>query len=448
MTVLDVQDLGVSFGAEVLFEHISFQVGDRDKVALVGVNGAGKTTLFRILTGSFSGYTGACYRSREARLGYMEQHTCAAGTRSVYGELIDVFAPLLEMEAELERISAALLEDTPEREALIARQEFLTQRFHREGGLTFRSRARAALIGLGFGVPEFERPTGELSGGQRSKLALAKLLLSGANFLLLDEPTNHLDIKAVEWLEGFLQEFPGAVLVISHDRYFLDRIANRTVELQHGKLTAYTGNYSEFLQKKEMLQQAIADKYEQDLKEIARLEGIVAQQRQWNREKNIRTAESKLKQIARIREDLVPPDRALERIHLDFTPRRTSGNDVLTVRCLSKSFGERTVFSGLDFHIRRGEKIFLLGPNGCGKTTLLRLCNGEDQADGGQIAWGAAVQIGYFDQVQSGLNLEKQALHEVWDSFPGRTETEIRGALAAFLFKGDDVYKLLGDMSG
>lgn len=445
MACLNIQNLTLAFGENTLFENISFEMGNRDKVGLVGANGAGKTSLFKVLTGEYSPTSGGAFIGRNIRLGYMEQHTCS-DNRTVYDELVSVFSDLIKIEKELEEISAKLTAQ-PSKE-LISRQDFLNEQFLRNGGSTYKSLTRSALLGLGFDEKDFSKPTSTLSGGQRSKLILSKLLLSRADLLLLDEPTNHLDISSVEWLEGFLASFSGAFIVISHDRYFLDKITDKTIEIECRKLRSYKGNYSEFLVKKEAEQKAIAEKYENDLKEIERLEGIIEQQRRWNREKNIKTAESKEKVIERIRAQLVPPDAARKRIRFDFTPKCISGEEVLNVNGLSKSFGDKNIFDHISFDIRRGERVFLVGDNGCGKTTLLKILMGDYQQDSGSFRFGANLFTGYFDQVQEKLDLNKTALEEVWSAFPAMTETNVRNALAAFLFRGEDVYKRLSDCSG
>ena len=447
MAVLDVQNLTLSFGENTLFESVSFDIKEKEKVGLIGVNGAGKTSLFKIIKGDYTPDSGACFISKNATLGYMEQHTCSEN-RTVWNELVSVFDDLIQTETELAEVNYKLREGIGSQEENIERQDYLNDKFNREGGLTYKSMTRSALLGLGFEEKDFEMMTSKLSGGQRSKLILAKLLLSKADFLLLDEPTNHLDIKAVEWLEGFLKDFSGAVLIISHDRYFLDKITTKTVEIENGKCRSYKGNYSEFLVKKAAEQKAIEEKYENDMKEIERLEGIIAQQRQWNREKNIKTAESKEKVIERIKAQLVVPDKLVERIRFDFMPKAVSGEDVLTVTDLAKGFSGKELFSGVNFNIRRGEKVFLLGDNGCGKTTLLKILMKDYSADGGTFKFGTNVFCGYFDQVQAKLDLSKTVLEEVWSNFPAMTETTVRSALASFLFKGDDVYKNLSECSG
>ena len=445
MNVLDVQNLTLSFGENTLFSNISFDIQDKDKVGFVGVNGAGKTSLFKLIIGEYTADSGNCFISKNVKLGYMEQHTCS-NDKSIYNELVSVFDDLIKMEQELEEISKELTKNHTKE--LIDRQDYLTNEFNRNGGLTYKSMTRSALIGLGFSEDDFDKPTSILSGGQRSKLILAKLLLSKADFLLLDEPTNHLDISAIQWLEEFLRNFNGACLIISHDRYFLDKITNKTIELENKKIRSYTGNYSTFLKKKEAEQKAIEDKYNNDIAEIERLEGIIAQQRQWNREKNIKTAESKEKVIERIRAQLVLPDSRVERIRFDFTPKCISGEDVLEVRDLKKSFNTKVVFENASFNIKRGERVFLLGDNGCGKTTLLKILMGDLTRDDGTFKFGQSLMTGYFDQVQAKLDLSKTVIDEVWTSYPFMTETRVRNALAAFLFKGDDVFKKLELCSG
>lgn len=445
MNVLDVQNLTLSFGENTLFSNVSFSIKEGEKAGLVGVNGAGKTSLFKIITGEYSADSGSCFISKNARLGYMQQHTCSV-ERTVWNELVSVFNDLIEIEKELEDISNKLSENADK--ALIERQDYLTNKFNQNGGLTYKSMTRSALIGLGFTEEDFSKSTALLSGGQRSKLILAKLLLSRADFLLLDEPTNHLDISAIAWLEDFLLSFKGACLIISHDRYFLDKVTGKTVEIENKKVRSYTGNYSTFLVKKQAEQKAIEEKYENDIKEIERLEGIIAQQRQWNREKNIKTAESKEKVVERIKAQLVVPDSKVEKIRFDFTPKCVSGEDVLRADGVSKSFGSKKIFKNVSFGIKRGERVFLLGDNGCGKTTLLKILMGDLSRDDGSFSFGASLMTGYFDQVQEKLDLSKTVIDEVWSAFPFMTETAVRNALAAFLFKGDEVFKKLELCSG
>lgn len=447
MIVLSAQNLTLSFGEETVFSSLSFDVQNGEKVGLVGVNGAGKTSLFKIITGEYTPDSGAVFVSSDTKIGYMQQHTCTVAGRSVYDELISVFDYLQKIEQDLHKVNI-LLEQGIDIDTNIILQSELQESYERLGGLTYKSRARSALIGLGFTEKEFSLSTQSLSGGQRSKLTLAKLLLSNSDILLLDEPTNHLDISSVEWLEDFILGFRGSVIVISHDRYFLDRITNKTVQIENGKCYSFIGNYSDFLIKKESMQRAIEDKYRSDMQEIRRIEGIVAQQRQWNRERNIKTAESKLKQIERIKQQLVVPDSAVEKIKFDFSVKTESGNDVLKCSDLSKSFLNKMLFDSVSFDIKKGERVFLLGDNGCGKTTLFRIIMGEIAADSGSIIFGENLTKGYYEQIKKIPADSRTVIDDVWNKFPSMPQTKLRNALAAFLFKGEDVFKSLSDCSG
>lgn len=448
MAYLHAYNLNVSFGNKVLFDGVSFEVGEHDRVGLIGVNGAGKTTLFRLITGELEPTAGEAFVSKQARVGYLEQHACADSARSIYDEMLSVFADVMQVERELSETTHLLEAGEGDLNALINRQQDLNDRFERMGGLTYRSHTRAALMGLGFPEKDFDQPCGNLSGGQKSKLSLGKLLLSGANLLLLDEPTNHLDIESVEWLEGFLRDFTGAALIISHDRYFLDRVTNRTMELEHGHVKLFKGNYTAYQQFKKQEREVQRKHYENAMREMKRIEGIIAQQRQWNREKNIRTAESKEKMLERMKAELEIPDAELDSLRFAFQPRMVSGNDVILASRLAKSFEEKKLFANVELHVRRGDRAFLLGPNGCGKTTLLRVLLGRTPADQGRFTFGTNVQIGYFDQGLAGLHPEKTVLDEIWDTYPAMTQTQVRSALAAFLFQGEDVYKQVQTLSG
>lgn len=448
MALFSASNLQKSFGTDVIFSGASFEIQEGDHIGLVGVNGSGKTTLFRVLTGDLPSDGGEIYQASSAVIGYMEQHVCRDLEKSAYSEVLTVFAPLLAMERELEEINHRLQAKAGNLDELIDRQALLTEQFEREGGLTCRARARSALLGLGFDDAQMAQPIGVLSGGQKAKLQLAKMLLSGANLLLLDEPTNHLDIASVEWLEDFLRAYHGAFLVISHDRYFLDRITQRTFEMENGHLTTYKGNYTSFLAQKEETRLAMQRKYDNTKREITRLEGVVAQQRQWNREKNIRTAESKLKVIERLESTLEKPEDSPEALRFDFSIRQRGGNDVLITDELGLAFGEKRLFSNVNLHIRRGERVFLIGPNGCGKTSFFKTILGIYQPTEGEIRFGAGIDVGYYDQIQANLNLDKTVIDEIWDAYPRMTQTEVRNALAVFLFRGEDVFKPVSALSG
>lgn len=447
MPVLSVHNLSMSFVEQNLFNDVTFEIEKGDKVGFIGGNGVGKTTLFKIINGKLSPDSGQVFTASDTVVGYMEQHACSEGNRSVYDELISVFDYLTEMEKEIE-VQNRIVDSSPMPSSEdIEKQTRLIEEYQRLGGLTYKSRTRSALLGFGFDEKYFDMPTGKLSGGQRSKLSLLKLLLSKSNMLLLDEPTNHLDIKAVNWLENFIKDFKGSMLIISHDRYFLDNVTNKTIELEHEKVMMYKGNYTEFKSKKKAYVESLTNKYENDLKEIKRIEGIVEQQKRWGREHNFITAASKQKEADRIKAQLVSPDSQLKTMRMNFTPKQTSGNDVLMCSNLSKSFDNK-LFENVDLHIKRNERVFIIGENGCGKTTLFNMILGKIAPDSGSIDFGAQVDVGYFDQMQNNLDLNKTALDEIWDSFPNMTETQVRTALGSFLFSGDQVFIPLNKMSG
>ena len=455
MASLSLHNLRMDFIERNLFSNVCFDVEKGDKFGFIGANGVGKTTLFRIINGEMSPTDGNVFMSKDTVLGYMEQHACNHPDRNVFDELLSVFSYLEDYERELktleikiEQMNNRSVSDADELNSLIERQTALLEEYQNNGGLTYKSRTRSSLLGLGFKESDFTMPTGKLSGGQRSKLSLAKLLLSKANMLLLDEPTNHLDIDSVNWLEGFIREFKGSMIIISHDRYFLDNVTNKTIELEHGKIRCYKGNYSEFIKKKESDDEALRNKYENDLKEIKRIEGIVEQQKRWGRERNFITAESKQKEADRIKAQLVTPESELETIRMNFNIKRETGNDVLICENLAKAFGEKHLFDNVNIHIRKGERVFIIGSNGCGKTTLFNILTCKTASDTGEVRYGSNVDLGYFDQMQNNLNLDKTAIDEIWDTFPNMTQTQVRSALGSFLFKGDEVFKPLNKMSG
>ena len=448
MPALSVRGLGVTFIERTLFSDVSFDVEFHDKVGFIGANGVGKTTLFRVLNGELEPTEGVLAFEKSVRVGYMEQRARNNPRMDIFHELLSVFDWLSEMEDEIASLTAAIDAKSGDLDALVERQTQLIEEYEAQGGLTYKSRTRSALLGLGFSESDFTMPVGSLSGGQRSKLSLAKLLLSRSSLLLLDEPTNHLDIQSVGWLEDFLRDFKGAMIIISHDRYFLDHVTNKTIELEHGKVMCYKGAYSEFIRKKQAYNEALKNKYENDMKEIRRIEGIVEQQKRWGRERNFITAASRQKEADRIKAQLVTPESELETMRMRFEPKFESGNDVLMCRGLEKSFGDKHLFRDVNIHIRKGECVFILGTNGCGKTTLFRILNGKMPQDRGEFDLGTNVMTGYFDQMQQNLDMSKTAIDEVWDRFPNMTQTEVRSALASFLFKGEEVFQPLSKMSG
>lgn len=448
MAVITVCNLSMEFGEQRLFDNMNFEIQSGDRVGLIGVNGCGKTTLFKLLTGEYYPTSGSIIINKNTTVGYMEQHVCRNLERSAYDEVLTVFSEVMKIEKELEELNSVIDRGSGLLGENVERQAFLHDEFTRLGGLTYKSRARAALLGLGFDDEHMGLPISSLSGGQRAKLQLAKLLLCGADLLLLDEPTNHLDTAASEWLESYLTESKCSYMVISHDRYFLDKTTNRTFELENRKMTQYNGNYTAYIPQKEERLLSLQRAYDNTVKEINRLEGIVEQQRRWNREKNIKTAESKMKVIKRLEDNLEKPENAPSAIHFDLGIKERSGDDVLEVKNLSLSFGSNKLFENVNMEIRRGERIFLLGPNGCGKTSLMKTLLGRYSADSGTIHYGEGVKKGYYDQIQTGMDSEKTVFEELSDRFPAMTNTEIRNTLARFLFKNDDVFKPLSTLSG
>ena len=446
MTILSAHRLEKYFGERLLFGDVTFDIADRDKIGLVGDNGCGKTTLFRILTGQ-EGYDGGeIVRNRNLRVGVMEQHVCTDAARTMWQEVESVFAPVIEMENELSEINHQLLTSTePE---LIERQHQLREKFEQAGGLFYKSLVRSTLIGLGFDESMHTRSVSTLSGGQKSKIAMAKLLLSDSNLLLLDEPTNHLDIASVEWLEEYLRVYNGAVMVISHDRYFLDKLTTRTLELANQSLYATDGNYTAHREAREKDAEIREKHYKTAMREIKRIEENIALLKQWNKEKSIKTAESKEKMVERLKDQLETPEAEQENIRFDFTVKTTSGNEVIIAEDLQMGFDGQELFNHVNFQINRGERVFLLGPNGCGKTTLFRILCGKLPPQHGYVRMGAKVSVGYYDQTQAGLNPEDTAIEAIWNRYPGLTQTEIRNALAAFLFRGEDVFKQVSTLSG
>ena len=439
--LLSVSGLSKSFGDNLLFENIGFDIEPDDIVGLIGGNGCGKTTLFRILSGEELPDSGGVVRKSGVTVGVLNQHACQGSTKTAYFEALSVFDELLKLEDELNEVTLRL--ETDQSEELIIHQHELRERFERSGGLTFRSRTKSALMGLGFSEEELLLTIPVLSGGQRSKIELCKLLLSAPDVILLDEPTNHLDIDAIEWLDGYIKTCKKAVIIISHDRYFLDRVANRIFELDNHKLYTCDGNYTKYCVVKEERKLTVQRNFDNTMREVSRIEKIIEQQRRWNREKNIKTAENKQKMIDRLLRDLEVPDSEREGMTLSFSAAARSGDEVLKGENLSVSFDGNRLYSNVSIDVRRGDRVFIIGPNGCGKTTLLKQIT-----DKTAVEYGVGVSMGYFDQHQRNLDLNKTIFDQLREDYPYLGDTAIRSALALFLFKGDEVFEKIETLSG
>ena len=447
MAIFNAKDITLYFGAEMLFGGVTFEVEKGDRIGLVGVNGCGKTTLFKAMRGEADYDSGEFVKSKEAVLGYMEQHVIRESSVSVYDEVLSVFEPLMKLESELDGLNTEIASGNPTKEQL-DRQMQLRERFEADGGLTYRTRAMSSLLGLGFTLEEQEKPVSVLSGGEKAKVQLAKLLLSGANLLLLDEPTNHLDVAALTWLEKFLLDYRGAYIIISHDRYFLDKVTTRTFELENRRLTAYKGGYTAYRKKKEEDLEIAWKHYENQLEEINRIKGIIEQQKRFNQERNYITIASKEKQIERLEADLVKPQTLPKKLRFSFGCTDPVTDEIMTAKNLKISFDGNTLFSGVDIEVRKHERVFLLGANGSGKTTLFRMLMKQLTPESGSVAYGAGVKVGYYDQLMTGLSDGKTVMDEIWDAYPKMSQTQVRTALGSFLFSGEDVFKKIGVLSG
>ena len=446
--ILACQNIEKSFDGELLLQDVNFHIEEREKAALIGINGAGKTTLLRIILGELPADNGQVILSRGKTIGYLAQHQEIDTNLSIYGSLLEMKQHILDIEQNMRALEKEMKHASGEELSKIMESySRLTQKFEQENGYACKSEIIGVLKGLGFEEKDFDKMVSTLSGGQKTRVALGRLLLSSPDIILLDEPTNHLDMDSIAWLETYLLNYPGAVFIVSHDRYFLDKVVTKIVELDNTKATVFTGNYSAYSEKKAQLRKAAYQAYLNQQQEIKHQEEVIAKLRQFNREKSIRRAESREKMLEKM-EVLEKPTEVDAAMRISLKPRITSGNDVLMVEHLSKSFPSLPLFQDLNFTIKRGEKVAIIGNNGTGKTTILKILNRLLPADEGSFRLGSKVHIGYYDQEHHVLHMEKTVFEEISDEYPKLTNTEIRNLLAAFLFTGDDVFKPISALSG
>ena len=446
--LLSCQNISKAFLENKVLQNVSFHIEDNEKAAIVGINGAGKTTLLRILIGEMEADEGIVAFSKDKTFGYLAQNSSVDSSRTIYEELLSVKQELIDLEEKMRACEENMKHSQGQAlEEIMKQYTFYTHQFELGNGYAYKSELVGVLKGLGFEESEFDKPVATLSGGQKTRVALGRLLLQKPDLIILDEPTNHLDLNSINWLETYLLNYKGAVLIVSHDRYFLDRIAGKIIEIDQTKATVFMGNYTDYAAKKEILKVAAMHAYENQQREIKHQEEVIAKLRSFNREKSIRRAESREKMLDKM-EVIERPTEIRTDMRLKLTPRFTSGNDVLTVSGLSKSFGEKKLFQNIDFEIKRGEHVAIIGDNGTGKTTLLKILNQVVDPDTGFFTLGTNVEIGYYDQEHQVLHGEKTLFDEISDAYPHLTNTEIRNVLAAFLFVGDDVFKLIRDISG
>ena len=446
--ILSCQNISKAFVENQVLKNVSFHIEDHEKAAIVGINGAGKTTLLRIIVGEMTPDDGQVVLAKDKTLGYLAQNSTVDTSHTIYEELLSVKADLLRLEEKIWECENNMKHaDGDALEDLMKQYTSLTHAFETGGGYLYRSELVGVLKGLGFTEDEFSKPVATLSGGQKTRVALGRLLLQNPDLIILDEPTNHLDMNSIAWLETYLLNYKGAVLIVSHDRYFLDRIAGKVIEIDQSKATTFMGNYSDYAVKKEQLRVAAWNAYMNQQRDIKHQEEVIEKLKSFNREKSIKRAESREKMLDKI-EVIEKPSEVRTDMKLTLTPRILSGNDVLTVEHLSKSFDSHKLFTDVNFEIKRGEHVAIIGDNGSGKTTLLKILNGLVPADQGTFRLGSNVEIGYYDQEHHVLHSEKTLFEEISDDYPYLNNTQIRNVLAAFLFTGEDVFKRISDLSG
>ena len=446
--ILSCNHINKAFGTDQILSDVSFHIEDQEKAAIVGINGAGKSTLLKIIVGELAADQGEVVLSKGKTLGYLAQHQDLDSSRSIYEELKEVKRPIIEMEQQIRSLELKMKDAQGEElEQMLSAYSRLNHTFELENGYAWQSEITGVLKGLGFCEDEFDKKVTTLSGGQKTRVSLGRLLLSRPDVILLDEPTNHLDMESIAWLETYLLNYNGAVVIVAHDRYFLNRVVTKIVELEQGRSAVYQGNYTAYSEKKAMVRAAQMKAYLNQQQEIRHQEEVITKLKSFNREKSIKRAESREKMLAKI-EVLEKPVEVNDEMHIALEPNITSGNDVLTIRDLSKAFGSQKLFDHIDMDVKRGERVAIIGNNGTGKTTILKLIYGMLPAVTGTITLGSKVHVGYYDQEHHVLHMEKTVFEEVQDAYPNLTNTQVRNILAAFLFTGDDVFKRISDLSG
>lgn len=446
--ILACNNISKSFGIDEVIKNASFHIEEREKAAIVGINGAGKTTLLRIIMGEYSADSGEVVIAKDRTIGYLAQHQNLSGDNTIYDELLSVKQDIIDLERKIRKLELDMHgREGAELEAVMEAYSKSTHQFELQNGYAYKSEVVGVLKGLGFDESDFEKRMSTLSGGQKTRVALGRLLLSKPDIIMLDEPTNHLDMNSIAWLENYLVNYDGSVIIVAHDRYFLDKVVTKVIEVERGVVSVFSGNYSDYAAKKKQLMDAKLKEYYNQQRDIKHQEEVIAKLKSFNREKSIKRAESREKLLDKI-EVIDKPITVHETMHFKLEPAKESGNDVLSVEGLSKSFGSQKLFEDVSFEIKKGEKVALIGNNGTGKTTILKIINHIIEADSGKVRLGANVEIGYYDQEHNVLHMDKTAFEEIGDAYPDMSNTQIRNMLACFLFTGDDVFKKIGDLSG